>query len=190
MRVKTLLYFLSMILVMFAFVGCDDVPQQEIDDAKASMDAAKNAEADKYVPDKYNAAKQAMDRAMAVVQEEESAMFSDFDEARNLLTTAKNAADEAAAAVPAKKEEVKQAVEAALAAIPAEVATTKKMWRTAPRGKGTREALAMMKEEITRTEAMQSQVQAALDGGDYLGAQQKAQEITGKLKSLQNELQR
>jgi hypothetical protein len=190
MKVKTLLYFLSMILVMFAFVGCDDVPQQEIDDAKAALDAAKQAEADKYVPDKYNAAKQAMDRAMAVVQEEESAMFSDFDEARNLLTTAKTAADEAAAAAPAKKEEVKQAVESALAAIPAEVATTKKMWRTAPRGKGTREALAMMKEEIARTEAMQSQVQAALDGGDYLGAQQKAQEITGKLKSLQNELQR
>jgi hypothetical protein len=107
MRVKTLLYFLSMILVMFAFVGCDDVPQQEIDDANAALDAAKTAEADKYVTDKYNAAKQALDRAMAVVQEEESAMFSNFDEARNLLATAKTAADEAAAAAPGKKEEVK-----------------------------------------------------------------------------------
>jgi hypothetical protein len=189
MRVKTLLYFLSMILVMFAFVGCDDVPQQEIDDANAALDAAKTAEADKYVTDKYNAAKQALDRAMAVVQEEESAMFSNFDEARNLLATAKTAADEAAAAAPGKKEEVKQAAEAALAAIPDEVKATQKMWRTAPRGKGTREALAMIKTEIENTAAMQSQVQAALDGGDYLGAQQKAQEINGKLKSLQNELQ-
>ena len=175
---------------MFAFVGCDDVPQQEIDDANAALDAAKKAEADKYVPEKYNAAKQSLDRAMAVVQEEESAMFSDFDEARGLLETAKTAADEATAAVPAKKEEVKQAAEAALAAIPDEVKATEKMWRSAPRGKGTREALAMIKDEIAKTAAMQSQVQAALDGGDYLGAQQKAQEITGKLKSLQNELQR
>jgi hypothetical protein len=190
MRVKTLLYFLTMILVMFAFVGCDDVPQQEIDDANAALDAAKKAEADKYVPDKFNAAKQAMDGAMAVVQEEESAMFSNFDEARNLLTTAKTAADEAAAAVPAKKEEVKQAAESILADIPAEVATTQKMWRSAPRGKGTREALQLIKEEVERTAAMQSQVQAALDGGDYLGAQQKAQEIVNKLKSLQGELQR
>ena len=70
MRVKTLLYFLTMILVIFTFMGCDDVPQPEIDDAKASLDAAKKAEADQYVPDKYNAAKQALDRAMAVVQEE------------------------------------------------------------------------------------------------------------------------
>jgi hypothetical protein len=190
MRVKTLIYFLSLILAMFAFVGCDDVPQQEIDDANAALEAAKKAEADKYVPEKYNSAKQALDRAMAVVQEEESAMFSDFDEARNLLATAKSAADEAAAAAPAKKEEVKQAAEAALASIPDEVKLTEKMWRSAPRGKGTREALAMMKEEIERTAAMQSQVQAALDGGDYLGAQQKTQEILGKLKSLQNELQR
>jgi ABC-type transporter Mla subunit MlaD len=190
MRVKTLLYFLTMIMVMFAFIGCDDVPQQEIDDANSALAAAKTAEADKYVADKFNAAKQALDRAMAVVQEEESAMFSNFDEARTLLATAKTAADEAAAAVSAKKEEVKQAAESALAGIPAEVATTEKMWRSAPRGKGTREALAMMKEEIDRTAAMQSQVQAALDGGDYLGAQQKAMEISGKLKSLQGELQR
>ena len=64
MRVKTLLYFLTMILVMFAFTGCDDVPQQEIDDANAALDAAKKAEADMYVPDKYNAAKQALDNGM------------------------------------------------------------------------------------------------------------------------------
>ena len=190
MRVKTLLYFLTMILVMVAFMGCDDIPQQEIDDAKASLDAAKKAEADRYVPDMYNAAKQALDRSMAVVQEEESAMFSDFDEARNLLATAKTAADEATAAAPGKKEEVKQAVEAALAGIPAEVATTQKTWRSAPRGKGTREALQLLKEEIERTAAMQSEVQAAIDAGDYLAAQQKAQEISGKLKSLQGELQR
>ncbi len=190
MRVKTLLYVLSMMLVMFAFIGCDDVPQQEIDDAKAALDAAKKAEADKYVPDKYNAAKQSLDNAMAVVQEEESAMFSDFDEARGLLAAAKTAADEAAAAAPAKKEEVKNAAEAMLAAIPDEVKTTEKMWRSAPRGKGTREALAMMKEEIANTAARQSQVQAALDGGDYLGAQQEAQQIMSKLKSLQGELQR
>jgi len=190
MRVKTLLYFLIMILVMFAFVGCDDIPQQEIDDANAALDAAKKAEADRYVPDKFNAAKQSLDRAMAVVQEEESAMFSDFDEARNLLATAKTAAEEAAAAAPGKKEEVKQAAEAALAGISAEVATTQKMWRSAPRGKGTREALQLIKEEIERTEAMQSEVQAAIDGGDYLAAQQKAQEIVNKLKSLQGELQR
>ena len=118
MRVKTLLHFLTMILVMFAFSGCDDVPQQEIDDANAALDAAKKAEADMYVPDKYNAAKQALDRAMAVVQEEESAMFSNFDEARNLLATAKTAADDAAAAGQEKNVEVKQAAESALAGIP------------------------------------------------------------------------
>ena len=100
------------------------------------------------------------------------------------------AADEAAASAPGKKEEVKQAAESVLAGIPAEVATANKMWRSAPRGKGTREALQLIKEEIERTEARQSEVQAAIDAGDYLAAQQKAQEINGKLKSLQSELQR
>ena len=190
MRVNKLLYLLTVILVMFLISGCDEIPQQEIDAANASLDAAKNAEADRYVPDKYNAAKQALDRAMAVVKEEESAMFSDYDEARELLASAKNAADEATAAVPAMKEQVKQAVQSALATIPAEVETTQRMWRSAPRGKGTREALQMIKEEIDRTDAMQSEVNAALDAGDFLTAQQKVQEISNKLKSLQTELQR
>ena len=41
MRVKTLLYFLTMILVMVAFMGCDDIPQQEIDDAADQLDTSK-----------------------------------------------------------------------------------------------------------------------------------------------------
>lgn len=189
MRVKTLFALLSMAVLVFAFMGCDEVPQQEIDDANAALTAAKNAGADQYLPDKYNAAKQALDRAMAVVKEEEDAMFSDFDEAKTLLAEAKTAADEAANGVAAKKEEVKQATEGLLANIPAEVETTMKMWRSAPRGKGTREPLQLMKEEIQAAEASQADVQAALDSGDFLAAQQKAQQIISKLQSLQAELQ-
>ena len=179
-----------LVLLAFAFIGCDEVPQQEIDGAQAALDAAKQAEADRYVPELYNAAKQALDKAMATVKEEESAMFSNFDEARNQLAAATTAANDAANAAPAKKEEVKQAVEGMLAQIPAEVKTTMDMWRKAPRGKGTREALQSIKEDIERTDASQSEESAAIESGDYLTAQQKAQAISAKLKSIQGELTR
>ena len=190
MRVKTLFSLTMLVVLAFAFIGCDEVPQQEIDGTQAALDAAKQAEADKYVPDLYNAAKQALDKAMATVKEEESAMFGNFDEAKNQLAAAKTAAEGAANAVPAKKEEVTQATEALLADIPGEVKTTKDMWRRAPRGKGTREALQLIKEDIERTEASQSEVTAALESGDLLTAQQKAQAIIAKLKSIQGELTR
>ena len=179
-----------LILLAFALVGCDEVPHQEVDGAQAALDAAKQAEADKYVPDQYNAAKQALDKALATVKEEESAMFSNFDEAKNQLAAATTAAESATSAVPAKKEEVKQATEALLANIPGEVKTTQDMWRRAPRGKGTREALQLIKEDIERTAASESEVTAALESGDLLTAQQKANAIIAKLKSIQGELTR
>ena len=63
-------------------------------------------------------------------------------------------------------------------------------WKKAPRGKGTREPLQMMKEEIAATEGRTSEVTSAMEQGDFLTARQKAQEIINKLKSLQAELSR
>lgn len=189
MRVKTIVSLLFVFILAFAFVGCDEVPQQEVDEANAALDAAKQAGADQYVADKYNAAKQALDRATAVVKEEEDAMFGNFDEARTLLATAKTAADEAAAAVPAAKESVKQETESILAGVSDEVKKTMDLWRRAPRGKGTREALQLIKADIEAADAAQAEVQAALDSGDFLTARQKAQSIIAKLQSIQAELQ-
>ena len=190
MRVKTIVTLLTALFVAFAFIGCEDVPQQEIDAAKAALAAAQKAEADKYAPDLYNAAKQALDKAMAAFQEEESSMFSGYDEVKNLLAAAKEAADKAAGAVAAKKEEVKQEVEASLAQIPEAVNATMKMWRSAPRGKGTREALQQIKEEIEQADASQAEIKTALENGDYLTARQKVQLLLKKLQSIQGELAR
>jgi len=190
MRVKTIVSLLTVILLALFLAGCDDVPQQEIDEANAALDAAKKAGADKYVPAKYNAAKQALDKAMAAVKEEESAMFSNFDDAKSLLATAKTAAEDAAKAVPAKKEEVKGEAEVLLGQIPAGVKAAMDAWKRAPRGKGTREALQQIKAEIEQADADQAEVKTAIDNGDFLTAKQKAQSISKKLQSIQSELQR
>ena len=107
-----------------------------------------------------------------------------------MLQAAKQAAEAAAAAVPAAKEQVKGEVEAMVAQIPEAVAAAKKAWRRAPRGKGTREALQMIKNDIEATEASLAEVTQAHEAGDYLGARQRAQSIMDKLKSLQAELQK
>lgn len=178
MRVKTIISLLTVVMLAIFLAGCDDVPQQEINDANAALDAAKKAGADKYVPEKFNAAKQALDKAMALVKEEESAMFGNFDEARNLLTAAKAAAEDATKAVAAKKEQVKGEAEALLGQIPDQVKAAQNAWRKAPRGKGTSDALQQMKAEIEQAEAQQAEVNTAIENGDYLMAKQKAQSIS------------
>jgi DNA repair exonuclease SbcCD ATPase subunit len=171
-------------------IGCADVPQQEIDNAQAALDAAKNAGADQYLPDQYNAAKSQLDDALAKIEEEKGGLFASYDEAIQMLQSATQAAEAAAAAVPAAKEEVKKEVESLLAQVSEAVETAKKMWRSAPRGKGTREALQMIKDDIEATAARVDEVTQAHEAGNYLEAQKRAQAILDKLKSLQAELQK
>jgi hypothetical protein len=190
MRVKLIVILAIMVLMLMAIAGCDSVPQEQIDEVNAAFDAAKKAGADKYVPEKFNAAKQALDRALAVVKEEESAMFSNFDEARNLIAAAKTAADEAAQAAPVKKAEVKAEAEALLAQIPGEVKSAMDAWRKAPRGKGTREALEQFKSEIEQADASQAEITTAIANEDYLTARQNAQATIKKLQSIQEEMKR
>jgi hypothetical protein len=188
-RMKALLTFLLMATLILMIAGCADPPQQLIDEAKAALDAAKQAQADRYVPDLYNAAKKMLDDALAAVEEEKGAMFSNYDDIISQLNAAMEAANKAKNAVAAKKEEVKGAVESVLQQIPTEVEKAKKLWRKAPRGKGTRDALQMIQNDIEAAEASVADVNAALESGDYLAAQQKAKALAQKLQSIQSELQ-
>ncbi len=149
----------------------------------------KSAEADKYVPDMYNAAKRTLDNAMAMVAEEQDAMFGNFDEATVQLQKAQTDAKGAAAAVPGKKEEVKGEIDALLAQIPGLVNETKMKWKKAPRGKGTHEPLKLIKADIEATEASVAGVSATAESGDLLAAKKQAQDIINKLNKLQAELQ-
>ena len=125
MKVKSIITLMLTLTIALFLVSCGEVPQAEIDEAKAALDAAKNAEADKYVPELYNAAKRTLDNAMAMIEEEKDAMFSNYDDATAELQKAKEAAAKAAEAVPAKKEEVKGEVDNLLAQIPELVKETK-----------------------------------------------------------------
>lgn len=185
---KFISLFIALLLVAL-LSGCGEVPQADIDAANAALEAAKAAEADTYLPDQYNAAKKTMDNAMAMVEEEKSGMFSNYDEAVVKIKQAKDDADKAAQAAPAKKAEVKAEVENLVAQIGEMVKETKMMWKKAPRGKGSFEVLKQIKADIEATENSVGDVTATLEQGDLLLARQKAQAVVNKLKNIQSELQ-
>jgi hypothetical protein len=189
MRIKSFVTVVLTLAVSLLLISCGEVPQAEIDDANAALDAAKNAEADKYVPEMYNAAKRTLDNAMAMIEEEKDAMFSNYDEATAELQKAKDAANQAAEAVPGKKEEIKAEVEGLLAQIPGLIEETKMKWKKAPRGKGTHEPLQMIKADIAANEEKVEDVKMTLEQGDLLLARQKAQDLINNLNSIQAELE-
>ena len=190
MLFRSLLISMLIVLLSAFLLGCgDEVPQQAIDEAKAELDAAKTAGADRYVPDMYNTANKSYQDAMAIVEKEKEATFSSYDEALPLLQAAKEGAMNAKNAVEGAKEKVKAEIEGLLAQIPEEIKAARMAWKKAPRGKGTREPLAMMKQEIDDAEASVAAINTTMESGDYLAARQQAQQLISKIKQLQSELQ-
>jgi hypothetical protein len=171
------------VIIIVLIASCAKPPEAEMAAAKAAVDSAKSVEADRYAPELFGQARTKLNAGLAEVEQK------NYEEAAKLLVDATATAKEAADAVPGKKEEMKQQTESLLEQIPAAVENARKAWKKAPRGKGTREALEMMKNEISAQEAAVDQVKQSLDSGDMLTAKQKAQAILDKLASITQELQ-
>jgi hypothetical protein len=175
--------FAVIIFMIALIVSCAKPPEAEMAAAKAAVDSAKSVEADRYAPDLFGQAKTKLSAGLAEVDKK------NYEEAATLLVDAKATAKSAADAVPGKKEEMKSQTLALLEQVPAAVEQAQKAWKKAPRGKGTRETLQMIKDEISAQEAAVEQVNQSLESGDMLTAKQKAQAIIDKLASITNELQ-
>ncbi|MGD9900891.1 MAG: hypothetical protein AB7T22_17330 [Calditrichaceae bacterium] len=185
--------FLTMIvagIMIFMMTGCADAPQAELDEANAALEAARSAGADRYVADKFAQAQTALDAATAEItkQNDKFAFSRNYDEAKNMLTAAKDAANEAANSVEAAKAQVKMEAEELLARIPDEIKAAKKAISKARVGKEGRAALEMIKNDMANTEASVAGVNTAMESGDYLTARDRASSILKKIASLTAEV--
>ncbi len=111
---KKFRYLVSLMLVLalaLVFIGCAKPPEAEQKAAKAAMDAAVTAGADKYAAADLDAAKKAWDASEAQVKDKK------YKEAKEGYVAAKAAFDKAAAAVAAGKKAVADEATAALTAV-------------------------------------------------------------------------
>ncbi|HQG45659.1 MAG TPA: DUF4398 domain-containing protein [bacterium] len=191
MKVKALVTVLVVVFAMALMLGCAKVPQQELDAAKAALDAAKAAEADRYVPELFNAAKDSLTAATAEIEKQNSkfALFRSFKRAKDLIAKVTTGANDAVAQAAVKKEEVKKEAEGILAQITPAIENVKKLMKKAPRGKEGRAALEAINSDLAAVEASVAEVNTAMTNGDFLTARDKAQANLQKLNSLAEELQ-
>jgi hypothetical protein len=135
-----------MVSIVLLVVSCGGtLSKHAIDSAEKALKAAKNAEADRYVPDKYNTAKSLFDAALAEVDKQKGRIFSDYSKARKLFLSARDAANQAKSAAATKKKEVKQEAENLLTKIPKELQDTKRLWFKAVTGKEYDSALKLVR---------------------------------------------
>ncbi len=191
MKVKTLVAVLVVVFAMTLMMGCAKVPQQELDAAKAALDAAKAVEADRYAPELYNAVKDSLNAINAEVEKQNSkfALFRSYSKAKTMLAAALAAANTAKDTAVANKEKVKAEATDLLAKIGPAMDDVKKLMKKAPRGKEGKAALEAMNAELTAVEASVGEANTAMTNGDFLTARDKVQASLQKVASINEELQ-
>jgi hypothetical protein len=190
MSFKSLLLTLSLALVVILFVGCAKPPEVELANLNTVLTAAKDAEANRYLPELFNAAQDSLNAATTEIETQKSKFFltRSYGKAKQLIVAATALATDAKDKVAAKKAEVKAEAEKLVADYKVAAEETKKLMKKAPRGKEGRAALEAMTNECKAVDASFVEVATLLTNGDFLSARDKAAAGLQKVNSINEEL--
>lgn len=182
--------FVLFVALFVLAVGCAKAPEQMVTMSRSAIDSAQVAEAEKYAPEQFKAAKDSLQVAMAEIEKQNSkfALTRKYGKAEQQLQAAQSIAREAAVAAAANKAQMKAEAEEMLTQIQAAIAEAKTLIDQAPRGKEGAAAIESIKSDVTAVEMSLTEISAALGREDYVGARDMGRANLEKIQSVNEEL--
>lgn len=179
---------LPSLVVVMLMSGCAKQPTQEINDAKAAVDAVMAEGADKYAAEDAKLLKETLGSAMDEIKVQDGKFMKNYGKAKELLGKVKTSAETLKKDLPAKKEQAKvtatQAVEAAKTA----VAEATGLLAKAPKGKGSSADIEAMKADVKGLDDMLAEAQKLLASEDYSGAANSANKVKEKAAAVSDQI--
>lgn len=172
------------VLAALVLAGCGSQPAQEIQAAKAAVDAAVADGGEKFAPAETKGASDALNAALEEVKTQDGKFFKNYDKAKEMLAKAKADAETVKAGLAAKKEQAKNEATASLTAASDAVAAAKAALSKAPKGKGAAADIEAMKGDLQGLEAALAEVKPLIDSQDYAAARDKAAGIKSKADAV------
>jgi chromosome segregation ATPase len=169
--------------IAFAFAACKQ-PTALIDSTKAAIDKVAQAGADKYAAADLKALNDDLAKAMDEVNAQDKKFFKKFGTAKELLTGLTAKATELEAKIPGLKEAAKNLAVQIQGEAQTALTEATDLLAKAPKGKGTAKDLEALKADLDGATAAFPEIQAALDGGDFIGAQDKAKSVKEKAAAI------
>lgn len=190
MKARMIVVMMALSAVLVLLNSCAKMPQETVDAAKAALEAARAAEANRYVADEFNALQDTLNAAMAEIEAQNSkfALTRNYDKAKAMLESVVANAQTVAANAATAKEETRLRVQESLAQLNTLMEDTKKLMGKAPRGKEGKAALEAMQDEMTVVEASINEINTLVSNGDFLGAENKVKAGIAKVQSINDEL--
>ena len=187
MKNKVLMGFAAIAMVV-VLVSCGKVPQAQIDATNAAIEAAKAAEANVYLPAEFAAVQDSMNAVLADIELQKGKLFKKFGNAKVKLDEVLALANQAAAAVPAKKEEVKKEAGTLLNDIKAVIEQNTKLIPKLPRGKEGAAVIEQIKADLANVNTAVTEAQGAFDKGSFMDALNKIKAAKAKADGLNAEI--
>ena len=175
------------IIVVFLLVSCSK-PQQAVDEAKASLEAAKAEGADIYAAEELKALNDSLTAAMDEVETQGKKFFKSYGDSKEMLAKVKADADALKASIPERKEKAKNEALAMMEEAKAAVEEAKTYLGQAPKGKGTKADIDAFTADLKGLEDALPGVQESIDAEDYLGALDSAKTIKDKATSISDQI--
>ena len=191
MRTKKLVLASGLLALAVVFAGCAKPPEMEMKDSQASLDDARNtAQADKWAPGEYQAAKSAMDAANAEVdtQNQRFALMRNYDKAKQMLESAKADAAKAKQAAVANKEAAKNEANQKLQEATAAIAAAREALGKAPVTKDTRADIQLFTSDLDGLDQKIGEVNNMMSSEDYKGASSSASAIAQQANDMSAKL--
>lgn len=178
---------LSMVMI-FLLVGCGKVPTEEINAAKASIDAVVEEGAQKFAAEETKMLNDSMQAAQDEIKMQEAKTFRDYAKAKELLAKVKADAETLKAGLAAKKEEAKKKAMEAQEAAKASVAEAKSLLEKAPKGKGSQADIEALKADLKGIEDSMAEIKTANDSEDYNIAIEKSNAVKDKAAAISDQI--
>ena len=187
---KYVIFAIGLILLLALVSGCAKAPQQAVDAANAALEAAKSAEANRYLADEFKAAQDSLNAAMAEIEAQNSkfALTRSYGKATKLLEAATSSFNLIASQVEAKKEEVRTAAQQLFIDLQNGLKEAKDLLKKAPKGKEGREVLDAIQGELSTVESSLVEVTDLMNKGDFMSAKDKLDAGLQKVNSIKDEL--
>ncbi len=188
---KGLLKLVAFSFLVVSLASCAKAPQAEIDAANVSIETAKTAGADRYAPESFNAASEALKTALTAVEEQNSkfALFRNYDASKTTLASVGTLSAKAVEETTAKKEALKAEVNQAITDLTALIVADKELLAKAPKGKEGKAALEAIGQEIAVVETVNTEVTAGVaNNEDILTLSDKIKPAVEKAKAINTEL--
>jgi hypothetical protein len=190
MGVKAYVKVLGVGVLMSLFAGCAEPPQQEIDAAKAAIEAAKAAEADTYAASEHQAAQDSLSAAMAEIdaQSREFAIFRSYDKASSLLKASVSAATMAQQNAVENKARMQTEVQELMTQVQTALEETKGLLTKAPRGKESQAALEAIKQDLATVESSLPEITVLINNSQLFEARDRLRAGLDKTTAITNEI--